>query len=259
MGDQGGGLYLEPLVYDVVNGPGTAREVDALIRASGSRPGSVWLEPACGTGRYLHRLRRRGYPVRGYDPEPAMLDHAGRRLARLGRDHRLVRAEFTTPAAALADLGPVDVAFCPVNSLRHLHRDQDVLAHLEQIAGLLAPGGVYLVGLDLHHDQRQVEEDVWQAARGRLEVTQVVQYLPPGPGSRREQVIVEVVVRRPRGVQHHSFTYDLRTYTESQWGSLVDRSALRRLRVCNASGRPLDAVAAGSARLPYQIEVLERR
>jgi hypothetical protein len=151
------------------------------------------------------------------------------------------------------------VAFCPVNSLRHLHRDQDVLAHLEQIAGLLAPGGVYLVGLDLHHDQRQVEEDVWQAARGRLEVTQVVQYLPPGPGSRREQVIVEAggaaASRRAASQLHLRPAHVHR----AQWRSLVDRSALRRLRVCNASGRPLDAVAAGSARLPYQIEVLERR
>jgi len=258
--ETGGGLYLDPVLYDVVNGPGTAREVAGLARAARrfaarSGPGSVWLEPACGTGRYLRALARRGRRVRGYDALPAMLAYAERRFARSGGDWRLARADFTDPAATLAALGPADVAFCPVNSLRHLADDDAVLAHLAQTAALLAPGGVYLVGLDLHHPERVIEEDVWEAARGGLHVTQVIQYLPPPAGGRAERVIVEVVAVRARGTTHHSHAYDLRTYTEDEWRLLLDRSPLRRLATCDASGRP----HPGTARLPYQLEVLAPR
>jgi SAM-dependent methyltransferase len=276
--NDGGGFYREPRLYDVVHTPGTAREVAALVRAARSagariEPGSVWLEPACGTGRYLRGLLRRGFAVRGYDPQPEMLAYATGRLGRMttppassagsgrrapGADFSLVAASFTTPAAELRNLGRADVAFCPVNSLRHLASDQDVLAHLEQIAALLAKGGIYLVGLDLHHRERTCEEDVWTGARGQLRMTQIVQYLPPGPRSRRERVIVEMVVRRPRAEEHLSYTYDLRTYTARQWRDLLDRSALRRLAVCDASGRPVSGEIA-AARLPYQLEVLGPR
>lgn len=262
--DDGGGLYLLPELYEVVNGPQTALETATLVRiadrfAAHSGPHSVWLEPACGTGRFLSALSRRNFRVRGYDPQPAMLAYAVRRLQRRQRppapDPVLLAADFTTPASALRGFGAVDVAICPVNSLRHLASDRDVLAHLEQIAGLLAPGGVYLVGLDLLHPGQTAEEDVSTGARGRLRVTQIVQYLPPVTGSRRERVIVEMVVDRPRGREHHSFAYDLRTYNPRQWSSLIARSALRRLAVCDASGRPV----ARTARLPYQIEVLAER
>jgi SAM-dependent methyltransferase len=270
--DDGGGLYLEPSLYDVVNTPDTAREVDALVRCAGthaarSGPGSRWLEPACGTGRYLRSLLRRGRHVTGYDPAPAMRDYAAARLARAA--HRpaprvpahtppwqIVDASFTTPAAQitrqLADHGPFDVAICPVNSLRHLPDDRAVLDHFAQIAALLAPGGVYLVGLDLHHADRQPDEDVWEAIRGGLRVQQVIQYLPPTGRSRREQVIVELLVRRPRGTEHRSYAYPLRTYTRRQWTTLVSRSALRRVATADAAGRPVAAPRG----LPYQIEIL---
>ena len=256
--DPGGGLYLEPVLYDVVNTPETAREVDALQRvarrfARTSGPGSVWLEPACGTGRYLRVLARRGRKVRGYDPLPAMLAYADRRLARHTTDHRLIRADFTTPLPRA--LAPADVTFCPVNSVRHLPDDAAILAHLDQIARILTPGGVYLVGVDLHDPSRVPDEDVWQATRGSLSVQQIIQYLPPAGRARNERVIVELVVTRPRGVEHHSYAYDLRTYTERQWRDLIDRSALRRVATCDQNGRPIE----GTARLPYQIEVLAPR
>jgi SAM-dependent methyltransferase len=288
MSEDGGGLYLVPQLYDVVNTPGTASEVTALVRAArlhgalwpvdrgppkGAEPGGgIWLEPACGSGRYLRELLRRGHAVRGYDAGPRMVDYATGRLSRVTlpavgprppvHPHFLLAvAGFTTPAENLRRLGPADVAFCPVNSLRHLRSDPEVLAHLEQIAGLLAPAGVYLVGMDLHHRGRAIEEDVWRGRRGRLEVTQVVQYLPPRAASRRERVIIEMMADRPRGREHHSFMYDLRTYTEQQWLALLNRSPLRRLAVCDARGRPVPPAGkrARAARLSYQIEVLTSR
>jgi len=259
-GDPAGGLYLAPALYATENTPGPAAEVDALERVAGRyatarSPFRRWLEPACGTGRYLRVLRGRGQRVAGYDPLPAMLTDARRRLARWSGGWRLANGSFTTPSARLIALGPADVAFCPVNSLRHLHCDEDVLAHFEQIGRLLAPGAVYVVGLDLHQPGALPDEDVWEAARGQLQVRQVVQYLPPESGERREQVVVQMMVTRPRGQEHHGWTYDLRTYTEAQWHDLVAGSTLKRLATCDANGRPVE----GAARLPYQLEVLTPR
>jgi SAM-dependent methyltransferase len=256
--DRGGGLYLAPVLYDVVNTPDTAPEVDALERAARrfarrSGESSVWLEPACGTGRYLRVLARRGRRVRGYDPLPAALRYARGRLDVLGADHRLVEADFTAPLPR--PVGRADVAFCPVNSVRHLPDDRDVLAHFEQIASALRRGGVYLVGIDLHHAGREPDEDVWTATRGALSVQQVIQYLPPEGRARIETVIVELVITRPRGTEHAGYRYGLRTYTAGQWDALVNRSALRRVATCDRAGRPVDR----TARLPYQIEVLAPR
>ena len=261
--DTGGGLYLEPALYDLVNTPDTAREVRALVRAAGrfaarSGPRSRWLEPACGTGRYLRLLARRGREVTGYDPAAPMRAYAARRLPAAA----VLDAHFTTGAAALrASLGnraPVDVAICPVNSLRHLPDDASLLAHLTQIAGVLAPEGVYVVGLDLHHEGREPDEDVWEAARGRLRARQVIQYLPPEGADRTETVIVALMITRPRGVEHRQYAYPLRTYTHAQWSHVVDRSPLRRLAVCDAAGQPVPDLAR-HASLPYQLEILAPR
>ena len=254
----GGGLYLQPVLYDVVNTPETAREVGALQRAARrfartSGPGSAWLEPACGTGRYLRVLAGRGRIVRGYDPLAEMLAYADRRLATLGTKHRLAVNSFTDPLPR--SITPADVAFCPVNSVRHLTDDAAMLTHLAQIARSLTPGGVYLVGIDLRDPGRVPDEDVWEATRGSLSVQQIIQYLPPTGRARTERVIVELVVTRPRGVEHHSYAYDLRTYTERQWRDLIGHSAFRRVATCDQHGRPVE----GTARLPYQIEVLAPR
>jgi len=250
--DIGGGLYLAPTLYDVVNTPGTAAEVDALERVvrchvSTSKP--RWIEPACGTGRYLRVLRRRGHEVAGYDPLDGMLDYARRGLKRWSRGWHLARASFTT---AEVSLRPGQVAFCPVNSLRHLHDDASMLAHLDQMRSLLLPGGIYVVGLDLHHPHVFPDEDVWTGARGRLQVQQVVQYLPPSESSRREQVVVQMMVTRPRGAEHHGWSYDLRTYDIGQWSTLVAAAGWGRVATYDGAGHPTDPAAV----LPYQLEVL---
>ena len=57
---------------------------------------------------------------------------------------------------------------------------------------------------------------------------------------------------RPRGVTHHGWAYDLRTYTEAQWTRLLRTTGWRRLAVCDAAGAP----APPEAPLSYQLEVL---
>ncbi|MBC8425391.1 hypothetical protein H8E07_14825 [bacterium] len=87
-------------------------------------------------------------------------------------------------------------------------------------------------------------------------MTQLVNYLPPVPGSRsrRERVLTHTMIERPRGTEHLDHVYDLRTYTESQWQALLRHSLLRRYAVLDRSGRD-----RGDRSLPYQLEILVAR
>ncbi|MFO7652781.1 MAG: class I SAM-dependent methyltransferase [Candidatus Krumholzibacteriia bacterium] len=274
-------LYDDPSVYDVLQTPGTAREVDVIERVERGHGGrrhrrddpTTWFEPACGTGRYLRVAARRGHPVLGCDSEPAMVAYAGRRLARAlaagsaaaeATDSprtvtaRLTVADMTDPQV-VPRLGAAsaDLALNPVNSIRHLTSDRAVLDHLTVVARILRPGGIYVVGISLEEGNwLGPDEDVWVGRRGRCRVRQVVNYLPPRDGGRprREVVLSHLVIERPRGVEHRDHRYVLRTYSRAQWRRLVARSSLHHEVSLDASGR----VLAGR-RVPYQLEVLRAR
>lgn len=262
------GLYADPVLYDILYRPGTAAEVDALQRierrhAPAPPPrGALWFEPACGGGRYLGLAARRGRRVAGFDRDPGQLAYARRRLTRATPcDPCLFQADLAdfAQAAGRAGLAPesVDFAFIPVNSLRHLDKDTDVLNHLRQVAGLLRPGGLYVVGISLTDYGRLVpDEDLWEGVRGTCRVSQVVNYLPPEPDRRRariETVISHLTVTRPRGTEHRDDRYDLRTYDRRQWRALIARSPLTLAASCDARGGPLAASAPA-----YQLEVLRK-
>ncbi len=149
----------------------------------------------------------------------------------------------------------IDFACNPVNSLRHLDCDRTMLAHFAQMAQVLKPGAVYLVGISLtDYGWLSEEEDLWEARRGPCQVSQLVNYLPPAPGTGRariEKVVSHLTVTRPRGTHHFDDTYDLRCYDQEEWQRLVGRSALRHLGSFDAQGRPLEGRT-----VPYQLEAL---
>jgi len=255
-------LYADATVYDILHTPGTAAEVDALerierewARGSGRRlaPRRLWFEPACGTGRCLRVARGRGRRVGGYDANPAMVAYARRRLGAVV--HVAAMTDGTVPGVRP---GTVALALNPVNTIRHLPDDAAVLAHLDQVATLLAPGGLYCVGISLvDYARLEPDEDVWEGVRGRCRVSQVVNYLPPEPGTPRarvETVISHLTIARPGGVEHRDDRYDLRCYDRRQWGRLVSRSALRRVGRRDALGRAL-----AGREPPYVWEVLAGR
>ncbi|MBK8165149.1 MAG: class I SAM-dependent methyltransferase [bacterium] len=267
------GLYADPALYDILYAPGTAAEIDALERieralADGRRlrPDRLWLEPACGTGRCLRVAAGRGRRVAGFDREPALLAYAAARLDRAtaaaGRPRaRLFTADLADFAAAAARAGlrpgSVDLAFITVNSLRHLGTDREMLAHFAQVRDLLRPGGLYLVGISLTDYQwLWPDEDLWTAARGRCRVSQLINWLPPEPGTsraRQERAISHLTVTRPGGTLHLDDAYDLRCYDLRQWRRLVGASALAAAGSFDARGR---ALPPGT--WPYQLEALRR-
>ncbi len=261
------GLYADPMIYDILHSPGTALEVTAFERvevffAKGVlQEDRLWFEPACGTGRYLRVAAGRGRRVAGFDLDFGQIEYARGRMKGGGFDRpfQFFKSDMRdfladSMAGGLAKKS-VDFAFNPVNSIRHLENDQEVLDHLNQMSEILCPGAVYLVGISLtDYNWLFPEEDVWEGTRGRCKVSQLINFLPPEPGTERariETAISHLTVTRPRGEDHFDDSYGLRTYDKNQWLELVGRSRLNHGGSFDAWGKELKQRV-----LPYQLEVL---
>jgi SAM-dependent methyltransferase len=251
-------FYRIPSLYDILHTPGTAREVDGLERIAltycrtrtSPHRAPTWLEPACGTGRYLRVAAGRGTNVVGLDTSEPMIDYARRRFKALGLPARLLVADmrsFTLRSRS------VDFAFNLINTIRHLPSDAAMLDHLRLIARVLRPGGSYAVGLNTSaYGSEYPSEDIWEGRRGRCHVRQIVQFVPPVTDSdlrrRIERVHSHLIVTRPRSVEHIDSTYTLRCYSPRQWRRLIDRSPLRLAAIVNEDGDPIgDPPPAGYA------------
>lgn len=255
--------YAAPSVYDVLHTPGTAFEVDLLeklVSRFGRRPprSSEWLEPACGTGRYLRVLGRRGARGVGFDLDPGMLDYARTSLERRGLHQRirLVQADMADMGDLLDQVGRerFDVAFVLVNSLRHLLEPAAVRRHFEQMRVALRPGGLYIVGISLsRYGEEEPSEDVWVGRRGACTVRQIVQYLPPDRDRRSEEVFSHLQVDRPGGRTHLDSHYELRSYDQRQWNAVIRTSGLERVGAIDDLGNEVTDQPVN-----YQLEVLRK-
>ncbi|MDX9910388.1 MAG: class I SAM-dependent methyltransferase [Phycisphaerales bacterium] len=258
-------LYTDPLVYDVLHGPGTAEEADAIERIAArfveKDPAKMaYLEPACGTARILRAMARRGRRVVGFDLSETMIAFARERLAAITPEPRARAfvADMTGFAREL-DRASIDCAFCTINTIRHLPDDESMRACFGEMARALTPRGVFIVGLNLSDWRVEGEtEDLWDARRGSMRVRQIVQYMPPSDAAsarrRFERVISHVTVETPSRVVHDDCAYDLRCYSEAQWAELVDRSALVEVGVVDERARDVEAPAP-----TYALRVLARR
>ncbi len=130
--------YDYPRYYDLAFRSETRREADfieAACRKYCPFEARRLLEPACGTGRLVTELAARGYQMTGFDLSRPALDYLRRRLAR----RRLSARVFEADMADFRLAAPVDAAFCPVNTFRHLLSEQAARSHLECVAAALRP------------------------------------------------------------------------------------------------------------------------
>lgn len=262
-------FYADAAVYDILHAPGTKADVAGLeriarrfvrtgcpARGRGVAAAQAWLEPACGSGRYLIRAAELGYRCVGFDIEPGMVRYAQARA----KEREPGAGRVRIFAADMRDfdqgrrLGRFDFAFNLINTVRHLSSDGAMRQHFAAVARVLKPGGVYAVGISLAAYGLEPEtEDTWVGKQRGVTVTQVVQYIPPtarrGEAGRVERVLSHLTIRSGRGKsareEHRDSTYALRSYGLEQWRALVENSALRIVGVTDGHGQDATASEPG--------------
>ncbi len=266
-------LYEDAEIYDILHAPGTSKDVRGLARIENlysKAPRTLaWLEPACGSARYLLAAASTdiagegGRKVIGFDLASGMIDYAKARFKQTGVSRRASlfvgdMAEFAT----FVKPGSVSLAFNLINSIRHLDTDAALASHFRDIASVLHKGGVYAVGISLsEYGLESPTEDVWQGKRGTTRVHQVVQFEPPtappksrSKAARVERVFSHLTITRGKDLSTRTATYGLRCYDLDQWRAAIDRSPLRELATCDERGTRLPPACPG-----YTIFVLGRK
>ncbi|UCD73775.1 MAG: class I SAM-dependent methyltransferase [Phycisphaerales bacterium] len=213
--------YENALYYDIVFDADTAREasfLQAAHRRYGRTRGRRMLEPACGSGRLVAVMARRGYSVTGFDISASMLDFARDRLRRRGLKGRLVEGRMEN----FEFRQKFDIAHCLVSTFKYLPDEDSARSHLRCVARALKPGGIYVLGLHLtDYRRRSCERERWVGKRRGTEVVCNIQGWPPDRRRRRERVRARLVVKR-RGTERRFETHwQFRTYSLRQLRTLL--------------------------------------
>ena len=112
-------------------------------------------ELGAGTAPYLEEWHKRGYTYCGLDLSPAMIEFAREKAQRCGIEAKFVLGDMRELDRGL---GPFDLAYVLLGSL-YVRSNREFLDHLDRMAAVLAPGGLYLL-----------DSFVWTRRRGGLTV-----------------------------------------------------------------------------------------
>ena len=126
------------------------------------------LDAACGSGGHALWLAREGYDVTGADVSPVMVALAWEKAAATDLDVPFAVAALSAlqlPASSFQLPVPYDAVLCLGNSLPHLLTQDDLVAALRGMAGVLRPGGA-LVLQNLNYDLRWQKQPRWFMAQG---------------------------------------------------------------------------------------------
>lgn len=171
------------------------------------------LEPACGGGRLVVEMARRGYEVLGFDNNPQMVEFVARRIARAGLPARVFEADmvdFQLPES-------VDAAFNTFNTFRHLTTEEAALGHLRATARALRRGGVFVLGFHLLPPDASLEcTERWTARRGTTRVHYTLRVLTCSRRTRLERCRISLLVRKPNEEFRLRDEFDLRLYNAAQ-------------------------------------------
>ena len=217
-----GDLYDYPKYYDLVYGSDWKAEFDFLLACfeehADVRVKRVF-EPACGTGRLLAKLAAAGLEVSGLDLNPHAIEYCNQRLERLG----FKPTSFVGDMADFTTKQPIDAAFNTINSFRHLATERQAKSHLECVANVLRPGGIYILGLHLTPTVVEpMQEESWSARRGNLAVLSRLWVTKCDRRNRQERVGMSFDVYTPSEQFRIEDQVTFRTYSAAQMARLLD-------------------------------------
>jgi SAM-dependent methyltransferase len=209
-------IYDHPKYYDLVFGADCAAELRFIEQCNArfleGRARRLF-EPACGTGRLLFRLAKRGYQVGGLDLNAKAIAFCNARLERHGLSDRAWVADM----ARFEVNRPWDLAFNTINSFRHLASERAARDHFRSMAHAVRPGGLYLLGIHLRPTEANPSEgEAWAARRGNLAVNTSMWTLERDPRQRVERFAITFDVRTPLRQFRICDQLVLRSYTDAQ-------------------------------------------
>ncbi len=217
--------YDSPLYYDIVYQDYTRPEtqfLEAIARKHGPvRMGPLRiLEPACGSGRLMESLGRRGHTVHGFDMNRHMLRYARARLAK-------AKIKGVTKLGRLESFRcktrtPYDLAHCLVSTFKYILTERGARRHLQLVAQSLRPGGLYVVGLHLTDYQQSVpDHEQWIRQRGGVRVQSDTWSDIPNRQKRTEACRTRMCVREGGKQWKEETHWDFRTYSPGELRKLL--------------------------------------
>jgi SAM-dependent methyltransferase len=162
--------YQYPQYYAIALVPSDpGREIDffevAIDRFSKVKVNRVF-ELGAGTAPYLEEWHKRGYAYWGLDLSPPMIEFAREKGRLLGIEAKFVLGDMRDLDRGL---GPFDLAYVLLGSL-YVRSNGEFLDHLDRMAAVLAPGGLYLldsfVWFRIFHDYKRS----WTRRKGGVTV-----------------------------------------------------------------------------------------
>lgn len=216
--------YEDPKYYDAIFDVDSKVEADFLEavfdeHATPSPRGRKRLiEPASGSGRLLVEMARRGWKVRGFDREPAMVEYAKARLKAAHLKGDVVTGEMADFEAP----GTYDLAHCLVSTFKYLLTEEDARGHLRSVARALRPGGIYALGFHLSwYDYRQKTNERWTVERDGAAIDCRIIGWPADRRARREKVEARMKVVEDGVEKRSKTTWWFRSYDAKQVRSLL--------------------------------------
>lgn len=214
--------YDSPRYYDLIFDEDTVDEADfleAMMWKYGVADTGRILEPACGSGRLVSELARRGYSVDGFDLNRNMLDFAERRLA----EEDLWANLWVAPMQSFDTDRRYDLAHCLVSTFKYLPTEEDAVANLQLVADCLHEGGLYIVGLHLsNYGRSKWDHERWVVEREGLRVVSNTRTWPADPKTREERLRNRLRVRHDGQDEKMLETnWTFRTYDAAQLAALI--------------------------------------
>jgi SAM-dependent methyltransferase len=216
--------YDTPLYYDIIFDADTPKEgafLDALHERYGRAGQSrQLLEPACGSGRLVSEMARRGWKVSGFDGNARMLDFAKERVQQQELNARLW--EDWMQSFELPKVQTFDFAHCLVSTFKYLLKEQDSVACLQRISAALKPGAIFALGVHLtNYSSQQEDHERWVAERDGIKVTCNTHTWPADRKKRLEDLRTRLTIE-DKGRRHVQETrWQFRTYNAKQMRALL--------------------------------------
>jgi SAM-dependent methyltransferase len=213
--------YDYPRYYDLAFRSETALEADFIEAACRKYcPFAVrrLLEPACGTGRLIVELSRRGYAMSGFDLSEAAIRYCSTRLVRKRLSAELFAADMTDFRTQRS----VDAAYNTFNSFRHLLTEDSARSHLQSVARSVRRNGLYILGFHLLPPDASEEcIERWTEQSGRTRVTVTLRVLATDRRKRIETLRVSLLVRDRETTLRLRDEFRFRMYTAAQFRRLL--------------------------------------